>query len=267
MSHTARRGFALVAVLWIIIGVSAMALAMNLAGRDALASAQNRLDGTRARWRAEGCLERARAAIDELLAHRARWVLVPGSWAALDRGVLTSPYLTDTRCKLTMRPTGIALDVNAASAVELVALFRAMGIPSPESTSLAQAVVEWRGDDTSHANRAIATRWYAAHHRLLPRFGPFADVRELRLVREFGEVAADVPDLDTLLTTEPGRVNLTRAPPVVLAALPGITAPLIAQVMARRNKSGQVPEISTIAAGLSADVHDSLADHYQAIRN
>ncbi|NUO62128.1 MAG: hypothetical protein HOQ30_09335 [Gemmatimonadaceae bacterium] len=58
-----RRGFALPAVLWVIVGVSAISLAGTLAARESVATAQNRVDHTRAAWRAEGCLEIARAAI------------------------------------------------------------------------------------------------------------------------------------------------------------------------------------------------------------
>ncbi|MDB4949022.1 MAG: hypothetical protein JWM27_1671, partial [Gemmatimonadetes bacterium] len=52
-----RRGFALLAVLWILVGAAALGLAVALSGRSAVAAAQNRVDLARARWAAAGCAE------------------------------------------------------------------------------------------------------------------------------------------------------------------------------------------------------------------
>jgi general secretion pathway protein K len=262
-----RHGFALIAVLWIIVGVSVLALAMNLAGRDALSSAQNRLNRTRAWWRAEGCLERARVAAAEALAGQAAWMQRQPSWESLDRAILTSPYVVDAHCDVTVRSPGVALDVNAAPIGPLDALFMAAGLPAAESDSLGRAIVEWRGDDTSRIERASVHARYVAAGMIPPRFGQFADVRELRRVRGFEQARSVTPDLDSLLTTEPGRVNPARAPVTVLSALPGMTPPLIARIVALRNLGAPVTDLAAIAATLPPDVQDSLTDHYLALRS
>lgn len=262
-----RAGFALIAVLWIIVGISALALVMNLAGRDALSSAQNRLNGARARWHAEGCQERGRAAAAEALSGHAPWMQEPTSWEMLDRAVLASPYVVDAHCDVTIRSPGVALDINAADFGAFNALFVAAGLPATTADSLSRAIIEWRGDDTSRIERATGRAWYDAAHRIAPRFGQFADVRELRRVRGFGEARAAIPSLDSLLTTEPGRINLARAPATVLASLPGMTPPLIARIMAVRSLGAPVTDLSTIAAGMPPDVQDSLTSHYMALRS
>ena len=66
-SVDAKRGFALLAVLWVIVGLAGLALGVSLSARNAIASAHNRADITRATWRARECVERARVAIGELL--------------------------------------------------------------------------------------------------------------------------------------------------------------------------------------------------------
>ncbi len=263
----ARTGFALIAVLWILVGVSVLALAMNLAGREALSSAQNRLNWARARWRAEGCLERVRAAATEALAGHATWMQGPTSWETLDRALLTSPYVVDAHCDVTLSAPGVALDINAVDLGAFEALFIAAGLPGATADSLTRAIIEWRGDDTSRIERATARAWYDAAHRIAPRFGPFADARELRRVRGFDEARAIVPGLDSLLTTEPGRINLARAPAIVLASLPGVTPPLIARIVGLRSLGAPVTDLSTIAAGLPPDVQDSLTSHYLALRS
>jgi type II secretory pathway component PulK len=261
-----RSGFALIAVLWIIVGVSALALAMNLAGRDAVSSAQNRLNGARARWRAEGCLERVRAAAADELGGDAVRVPGPALWETLDRAVLASPYVVDAHCDIAIRSPGVALDVNTADLRALDALFMAAGLSAATADSLSRAIIEWRGDDTSRVGRAAVRAWYDATHRIIPRFGPFADVRELRGVRGFEEARAIVPALDSILTTEPGRINLARAPATVLASLPGMTPPLVARILALRSLGAPVTDLSTIAAGMAPDVQDSLTSHYLALR-
>ncbi|GEM_PF-792337 len=263
----ARTGFALIAVLWILVGVSALALVMNLAGRDALSSAQNRLSGARARWRAEACLERVRAAATEALAGHATWMQEATTWETLDRAVLASPYVVDAHCDVTVNAPGVALDINAADLAAFDALFVAAGLPATTADSLGRAIIEWRGDDTSRIGRATARAWYDTAHRIPPRFGQFADLREVRRVRGFEAARAIVPGLDSLLTTEPGRINPARAPAIVLASLPGMTPPLIARIVALRSLGARVTDLSTIAAGMAPDVQDSLTSHYLALRS
>jgi type II secretory pathway component PulK len=262
----ARPGFALIAVLWIIAGVSALALAMNLAGRDAVSSAQNRLNGARARWRAEGCMERARAAAADVLEGHASWLQAPVSWDMLDRAVSASPYVVDAHCDISIRSTGTALNINAADVRAFDALFAAAGLPPTMADSLGRAIIEWRGDDTSRIERTAARAWYDTAHRIAPPFAAFADVRELRGVRGFEEARAMVPALDSILTTEPGRINLSRAGEAVLASLPGMTPSLVARVLALRSLGAPVTDLSTIAAGMAPDVQDSLASHYLEVR-
>jgi hypothetical protein len=191
----------------------------------------------------------------------------PTSWETLDRAVLASPYVVEARCDVTVSAPGVALDVNAADLGAFDALFIAAGLPATTADSLSRAIIAWRGDDTSRTGRAAARAWYDAAGRISPRFGQFADLRELRRVRGFDEARAIVPGLDSLLTTEPGRINPARAPAIVLASIPGMTPPLIARIMALRSLGAPVTDLSMIAAGLPSDVQDSLTTHYLALRS
>ena len=83
-----RRGFALLAALWVTVALSAMALTGLLVARDVMNAAQNRIRLTRGRWRAEDCLERARSVIDDALSGE-----VGGSWESLDRIVAAAPAI------------------------------------------------------------------------------------------------------------------------------------------------------------------------------
>jgi len=230
-SLSQRQGFALLAVLWILVGLTALALTLNLAGRSAIATTQNRLALARARWRAEGCLEITRALITQVLAGRADWLVAPASWTTLDQAVHLAPPFIESHCTVDLRPTGIALNVNSADADAFRALFRAAGLPPLTSDSLADAILDWR--DTGNVSRPLGAKraYYESVERLPPRNGPFADMRELRRVRGYTEAVARVPALDTLLTTESGRIVMSRAPLPVLSAIPGFGDEALARVL------------------------------------
>src|SRR5690348_9292085 len=87
-THSTRDGFALLAVLWMLGGGAVLGALLVASTRDAQQVAINRVDLARARWLAEGCVERARAAIDETVGELA---IDDSSWAHLDRLVRTSP--------------------------------------------------------------------------------------------------------------------------------------------------------------------------------
>ncbi|MBW3571952.1 MAG: general secretion pathway protein GspK [Gemmatimonadetes bacterium] len=142
-----RGGFALVSVLWILVGLAALGLAANLAARQAVAAARNRADLAASAWRAEACVERARAAI-----HDALWEArhePPGAtvWGRLDGVVAGSPGLAGMACALQMRAAGAALDVNAAPDETLRRLFVALGRSPAGADSLADALADWRDED------------------------------------------------------------------------------------------------------------------------
>ncbi len=262
-----RRGFALLAVLWILIGVSVLALAMNLAGRAAVTAANNRLNEARARWRAEGCFERVRAATTDVLASQPDGRQSATSWSAVDSALALSPLVVDAGCDVSAIPVGVALNINTASAPALSALMRAEGLGGPIADSLAQSITEWRGDDTVRADRDSAQAWYAARHQVLPRFSAYADERELHRVRGFDNAIALIPALDSLLTAEPGPISLARAPAPVLASLPGFTPELITRILALRASGGSVENVSTLASGLAPDTQDSLINHLLELRS
>ena len=60
----AREGFALMAVLSTLAIAATVGMLLARSSRDAVGAARNRVSLSRATWLAEGCAERARAAID-----------------------------------------------------------------------------------------------------------------------------------------------------------------------------------------------------------
>lgn len=251
------RGFALIAVLWVLVGISALALAGTLAARDAVHAAQNRAELARARWMAEGCVESARAAAAAALdAARDEGPSAP-TWSALDRAIARSPLVDG--CDLSVIPAGRALDVNAATGDDLRRLFIALGALPASADSLADAVLDWRdADGEARADGAEAAEYRAAE-RELPRNAPFVDVRELARVRGLDRF----PGIDTLLSAEPGAVVLTRAPAAVLAALPGMTPEAVARLLQARAQASPNWSLALLADELSPPARAELMRAYQ----
>lgn len=249
---TERRGFALLAVLWVIVGVSAIAAASLLVAREGVSAARNRMALTRARWQADDCIERARAVIDDALTDRGDVPRpVSGGWAVLDRVVTASPAVTAASCDLTLQAAGTAVNVNTADADQLAALFTALGIDVVHTDSMVDALLDWRDADDVARQFGAERLWYMAAHLPVPRNGPLANIGEVRLVRGFGPDALPDSILDSVLTVEPGRIVWDRAPMVVLASLPGMTPEALGVIADLRLRGVSVGDVSTLGASLS----------------
>lgn len=248
-----RRGFALLAVLWATVGIASLALLISLVAHEALGTSRNRIAQERAAWSAEGCLDEARATIDRALANVDSAGL---AWRSLD-SLVSLPRVEG--CSVSLRATGIRLDVNVVGADELVRLMTALGIGAERADSIASAILDWRDRDAVPRARGAEREWYVAHDAAPPRDGAIASVRELRRIRGVD----GVPGLDSLLDVERARVSLGHAPPPVLAALPGMQAETVAKLLELR-ALGQLPgDLLDLARGVSPEARDAFLSDYR----
>jgi hypothetical protein len=132
-----RRGFVLITVLWIVVALSATAMGVALVARHGVASARNRLELLRARWRAEDCLARAQVAIEDAAAANATDPLQPAAWARLNHAVEESPVVTAIPCRVWLRDRRRALaadslGVAGPDTLEEAAPVPTIGAPVPE---------------------------------------------------------------------------------------------------------------------------------------
>lgn len=250
-----RHGFALPAVLWVLVGVAAVSLAGTVAARESVATAQNRADHTRAAWRAEGCLEVARSAIAAGLADGDH---AGATWSALDSLLAGSRDLAAARCEIVARPAGAALDANAASAEQLRRLFLAIGARDGQADSLTDALLDWRDRDEEPRTAGAEGDWYRGRGELPPRDGPLANPAELRRVRGI----AGLPGADSLLDVEPGRVPLGRAPLAVIASLPGVGEEAVARLAELRSRGQSPADLLAFAASLSREARADMLARY-----
>jgi general secretion pathway protein K len=241
-----RRGFALVAVLWLITSLTVISLASFLAAREMITSARNRITLTRTAWLAEGCAERVRADIDRALG-------AGMAWGSVGRHVRLA-HLDRLGCTGQLAPAGQALDVNRAGAERLMRLFTTAGISAASADSLAQAILDWRDADDVPRPFGAEARWYRDQGRIPPRNGSIADRAELQLVRGFLESGIDT----SLLDAEAGRTPVNLAPLAVVGSLPGISFEVIEALRDRRHRDEPIVDLAQLSEGVSAMARDTL---------
>jgi general secretion pathway protein K len=245
-----RRGFVLVAALWLLVALSAVGLDFSLHARGARLSAANSIDDSRARAAAWAGVAHVRAQLADRLLVRAADGRTPAEarpldpWVPLDRfGPRDSIVLGDTRYAVRLRDAGAALNVNRAGEDELRRLFVALRIDAGDADRLAQAIADWRdADDLRRGRGAERADYVRADLPGVPRNG---DLRELaELLDVSGMTPALFQRLRPYLTVVgSGQVNLNAADLPVLLALPGMT-PEAAGVVLRARRSGRA--LSTV---------------------
>lgn len=259
VARSARAGFALLAVLWIILAAAALGMTIIFAARESVAAARNRENTTRAMWHAHDCLERTRAAIAAALEGAGAQASQSESpWVALDTVVARSTPVAAMPCEVELRPTGTKIDVNTADDQMIRLSLRAARIASARADSMTEALLDWRDTDDVPRPLGAEREWYAESRRLTPRNGALASHRELALVRGFG---VD-PALDTLLGVESGRIFFARAPLAVIAGLPGVGEEALARIAERRARGLEAVELLALAAALSPEARASLVARY-----
>jgi general secretion pathway protein K len=259
-ARTTRQGFAMLAVLWVMLGASAVAMVGALAGRESVNAARNRISAERAYWRARECELRVRFIVDSLLSSESDPRASATLWRSLAPAVEHAQPDSAAECGYVLEPSGARLDLNAADSG---ALHRILGAAGHTATAdaMTDAILDWRDADDIVRPLGAESSEYRALRTLAPRNGPFASVRELGQVRGFGGVEG----LDQVFTIEMGRVAINSAAREVLAAIPGFTAEVIEHLLRLRAEGSQVANLLDLSVGMSADARDAIMANYPQI--
>jgi general secretion pathway protein K len=232
-----RRGFALLAVLWVLTALGVLggvALAVARAGSQ---TTRNRTLLARADWAREACVE-------ILLARYAQNPAV--------RAVDSVDLGRGTWCRATLEDPAAKLNLNLADRAALRTVLSAVSRRA-STDSLVDALLDWRDPDSIARPYGLET---AAN-----RNGPLADVAELAYVLGFDSSLVD--QLARFLTTRgTGVNNLNAAPPEVLATLPGMSEEAILVVLDRRISGRPVQSADELAALLSKSARSVLLAEY-----
>lgn len=257
-SARGRAGYALLATLWICMGIAALASVISLSAREAIASSRNRMALTVGRWLAEACLTTERETIRDALAQEYLAALdSSGSvWNYIDR-VLAEHSPQVAGCSVSARSVGSHLDVNATDEGALSRVLQAAGWRPTRADSAAAALADWKdADDTPRPNGAERD-WYLAHGREPPSNSPLVNHAELARVRGFETDSSG--RVDSILDVEPGAIALNQAPREVLAQLPGFTDFTTREVLDQRARGVPVTAFIQLRPWLDPNVPNASA--------
>lgn len=204
-----RRGFALVAVLWLVAAVFVSVTGVLYAARGEIRSTA---------WHVELGTAAARSDAGTIIMLR-RLAAAPDRsplWRTLELN------FDDRALRVTVVPLSGLIDVNAAPETLLADLLAVAGdIDRERAAALAQRIVDWRDpDDSPLAAGAEDASYVAAESRFRTRGHDFEAPEDLLQVLGFDfDLYAKVSKLVTVESRGSGRVNPRSAPPAILRVL------------------------------------------------
>ena len=255
-----RRGFAMLTVLWVIILATIVALAGALVGRNGVNATRNRIQMERAFWAAAGCARRLQATIDETLRSAPNIDDASHRWRTLDRQILHSSVVAGPGCEYSLEAAGTRVDINTSSDEMIARLLVVLG-HGDHASEMVDALGDWRDTDAIRRPLGVERNWYLSVGRMPPRDDSLADVRELSRIRGFEDIAG----LDSVLTTEHGRISFATAPVSVLMAVPGFTRETAERVVELRDAGTPLGDLIQLPRLLSKAARDELLAHYAEI--
>ncbi len=270
-------GFILIAVLWLLVALSAVGIHAGLAMRTERLAVANVLDEVHARQWAMAGAEYARSHLtaalfdrgDELRAESARAEQRPGGtgtpgtqnvfqtvisrddpWRDPQGLVVSQMRFGYSSFSLQLRDAQSVLNLNTADAEMLTNFFsQGLGLDYAQADRLAQAISDWRDeDDIPRVGGAEREEYLRAAAPMLPPNRYFADLDELRYVLGMSPEICEAA-LPYLTLQNSGRINVNAAPEPVLLALPGMTPAAVQEVL-RFRESGYYPSSTRELLGI-----------------
>jgi general secretion pathway protein K len=225
LHHTAaasEQGFVLVAVLWIMAALAALATIFAIY----LSNSAQALAVNDAALQAQALV----SASVELTAYQLSLVKdgarpSQGSFRyRLDNADIAVSFVSETA----------RIDLNLAPKELLANLLSSLGADQEQALQYADRIIGWRTPPKSDSAEDEVSLYRAAGLAYSPRQAPFAHVNELALVLGLPSALVDraLPFV-TIFSGQP-KVNVLVAPPEVIAALPGMTPSSLQEFLRER---------------------------------
>jgi general secretion pathway protein K len=218
------RGFIIVAVLWILMALAALASAFSLYASNSAVAARLSSD----RLQADALI----SAGLELTALR-----------LFDRSEDDPRSLGEFQFQmggadvaLRFRSEGARIDLNAAPKELLAGLFTTLGAKSDDAALYADRVIGWRKKNEGTAQNKELDAYKDAGLKYGPRQSPFQNIAELRFVLGIPpDLVEKAMPFVTIFNGLP-QIDAIAAPPEVIAALPHIDPDIVKAVLDRRGR-------------------------------
>lgn len=228
-----RRGFALLATMWLVVAIGVVGLALGIAAKERRLSVANGIEQAEAGAAARGALAIAQS--------RLEWALTSDSlgaerdpWAEPQLWLADSAVIGRTTVTFTARALGTLASLPALDEEGVRGLLLAAQIDGDRADRVAQEAADWQdADDHPRGRGGERSRYEREGAWVFPRNAPFVTTREFCELRSV--TPRDCTRLLPFLTTlGQGGVDLNSAPPEVLGSLPGVSAPVRDIILRRR---------------------------------
>ena len=245
-SPRSQRGVALVMVIWVSMLLLVVASTFIVERRTEALVVHNSVSLARAQAAADAGVQRA---IFEMY----RNDNTPDRW---QRDGAPHDWTFDgIPVRIEMRDESAKIDINTAADPLLRGLLLVSGLKDDEAARVLDAILDWRDPDSlKRPNGAEEADYRAAGLTYKPANAPFQAIEELQLVLGMRpEIYRRIAPFITVFSRQPG-VNPQLASREVLLSIPGVTAEIADQYIARREDAraqGQALPTLPQAAGFA----------------
>lgn len=243
-----RRGFIVVAVLWMLAALAALALVyLTYVTNTAVTVAVN-ADRVQADALVNAGLE--------LAAYR----LTAQNEAVRPTSGTFNARVGAGRVSVTFRSEAARVDLNMAPKAVLAGLMMALGVSADNAPVYADRILAWRSSMEPGQDNPEDSYYRTLGASYLPRHAPFPHSDELWLVRGIPPAVVERVLPFVTVFSNMRTVNVLDAAPQVVAALPGMTPQTLQQLLRDRTDPNIDPRsLTSLAGGTNATVEGSKA--------
>ena len=244
------QGVILIALMWILVALSVIALSFSRESRVDVSVARNTRDLTVAYYVARAGIQTAVFRLLERVYAPPVQGIETQEPSPLDLGELQGDF-GGGAYRVEIQDEAGKINLNFVTEDQLRALFAAIGIPKENADVITDSIMDWRDVDKAHRINGAEDDYYEQlPHPYKAKNGRIETVEELLLVRgvtseyyygqwEKGQDGSRryLYGLSRCFTvySNSNRININYAPPEVLMSVPGMT-PQIAQMIYERRK-------------------------------
>ncbi len=223
IADTPERGFVIVAVLWILVALSTLAMVFSVY----LSNSARALGVTDT-----GILKDALVSASlELTAYQ---LLLTDEKSRPAQGSFRF-RLDNAEALVSFTSEAARVDLNKAPKEILANLFEVLGAGQQTAAEIADRIVGWRTPPTENAANEEEALYLASGLTYSPRQGPFAHVNELSLVLGVPPVMVERALPYVTVFSRSKDIDVLIAPPEVIAALPDMTPAALNDFLKQRS--------------------------------
>lgn len=223
-------GFALIAVLWLLVLLSLISMQLSIITRSEAQLAKNMAQGAKARYAAESGV------------HWAIWSLtLPKQDLWLADGSFHLMEIDGSEVTVSLQDENGKIDLNVVTPEQLGKLLQVVGVDEPTNLLLTDAILDWRDEDSlKRLNGAEDEDYLAGGYQYGAKDDYFSSVYELKkVIGMTDEIFNSIKPALTVHSRKNG-INPLVAPRLVLLSLEGADESLVDQYIDDRRQNHEV---------------------------